>query len=160
MTVNQNRCACCGSTIVSGVEDESGNHYCNVFCRYKKTRPIFCEECVAETTHESTGGTYTVNSCGTMLLGAQLECPICHSVVKRKWFCLFLIPLIPLERYRVKPAGESSYYSRRLPKDSFLESSHRIEEEQRSGAGAPGYVQKLLKKGGQSEKTPKEQLRT
>jgi hypothetical protein len=76
----------------------------------------FCVACYLQTKDESPGDTWQVNFCGTRLIGYE-QCPICHSIIQIKWFCL-LIPIIPLGKYRViyseKSIFNSSYIGRKF----------------------------------------------
>ncbi len=71
----------------------------------------FCVTCRAQTTDESPGGTFTFNYVGTRLIGFRDICPYCGSVVQRKWFC-FVLPLVPLAKYRVLYLEEGGSYRR------------------------------------------------
>jgi len=73
----------------------------------------FCFRCWAETTDESPGLTLTINFIGTRLLGSDDPCPECGSVVRKMWFCVVL-PLIPLDRYRMIRLRRGQYIGRRL----------------------------------------------
>jgi hypothetical protein len=108
------RCICCGDTvIVSAVRDENGA-FCSESCRSFYKNPGFCSSCVEATTPESAGNLIQVNGCGRGFYGSRDRCPTCGSVVRTKCFCILLIPLIPLERYRVLHIGSTRYLSRRL----------------------------------------------
>lgn len=125
-----NKCAHCGSRIVFGVKDGE-DHFCDKYCLENHRYPGFCKDCVSETTEESTGGTSSINGIGTTLYGAASRCPNCHSVIKRKWFCIFCIPIVPLKRYRVKPVTSRTHISRRLPDEKCAESQFRVVEQAR-----------------------------
>ena len=73
----------------------------------------FCYRCWAETTDESPEGSFTVDLIGTRLIGADSECPTCHSAITTSWFCV-VVPVRRLGRYRVLPGGPKG---RRLKED-------------------------------------------
>jgi hypothetical protein len=97
-----------------GLQD-GDNRFCNTQCRDHYKHPGFCAECVAETTNESPGNTGSINGIGVRLYGASAKCPKCLSVIKRKWFSIIFIPVIPLKRYRIKPMTATRYLGRFLP---------------------------------------------
>lgn len=125
-----NKCAFCGARIVLGVKDGE-NHYCSKYCLENHRYPSFCKDCVSETTDESTGGTSSINGIGTTLYGNASRCPHCHSVIKRKWFCILCIPVVPLKRYRVKAVSAANHISRRLPDENLQASQFRVVEQTR-----------------------------
>lgn len=109
------KCTNCGITIMGGVR-EGDNRFCSKVCRNYFVHPGFCEQCVADTTPESIGGTYTVNALfGTRLMSWGAEaCPRCYSKVTRKWLWI-AIPLIPVSgKFRVQYQTRSHYLSRRM----------------------------------------------
>ncbi len=72
----------------------------------------FCRRCYAATTDESPGSTFTINVLfGFRFLGWSGECPRCESVERTLWF-LFVIPLLPLGKYRIKYVTEGLLNSR------------------------------------------------
>ena len=125
-----NRCAGCGAMIAFGIKDGE-QRYCNKYCQEFHKYPNFCKDCVAETTDEATGGTSSINGIGTSLYGSSSKCPNCHSVVKRKWFCIFCIPVVPLKRYRIKQVTAKLHIGRRLPDEKLQESQFRVMEQAR-----------------------------
>ncbi len=48
---------------------------------------------------------------------ARDRCPKCHSIVRQKAVCAFLIPIIPLGRYRVLYVDRKRYVGRKLRSD-------------------------------------------
>ncbi len=70
----------------------------------------FCAACYASTTDESPGNMFTFNFIGTRLLGGADPCAKCGSIVQRVWFC-FILPVIPLDSYRVKYVQEGFFSS-------------------------------------------------
>lgn len=109
------KCANCGSAIIGGPR-EGENRFCSKECQHYFLKPGYCEQCVADTTAEGMGGTFTVNFLfGTRLMSWGGEsCPRCFSKVMRKWLWI-LIPLIPVSgRYRVLYQTPKRYLSRRL----------------------------------------------
>jgi hypothetical protein len=119
-----NKCSSCGSAIVFG-KKEGEHQYCNDICREFHRHPGFCQVCENETTEESPGGTFTVNGIGTRLYGGAGKCPTCYSVIKRKWFCVIFIPLIPFGRFRIKLVAANHYLGRKLPDEKVRESQMR-----------------------------------
>lgn len=112
-------CTNCRTLILFGGERDMGGLYCSWQCRtwYWQVRlglPHFCDHCLAETTDQSSGSTYSLNGTGTSLFGWQRPCPQCNSAVRTKCACLFFIPLIPLGTYRVKFSTPSQFISRKL----------------------------------------------
>jgi hypothetical protein len=108
-------CANCKTPIIGGVRD-GNNRFCSKICRQFFLNPGFCQQCIADTTTESVGGTFTVNVLfGTRLMGWGAEpCPRCYAKVMRKWFWV-LIPLIPVSgKFRVLYQTPKRYLSRRL----------------------------------------------
>lgn len=108
-------CSNCGITIVGGVQD-GDKRFCSKVCHQYFSHPGFCEQCVADTTADGLGGTFTVNLVfGTRLMSWGAEaCPRCYAKVMRKWLWI-LIPLIPVSnRYRVLYQTRTRYLSRRL----------------------------------------------
>jgi len=119
-----NKCANCGATIVFG-KQTGDNQYCNDICRENHQKPGFCGDCVAETTDVSPGGTFTYNGIGTKLYGNDAKCPQCASVIKRKWFCILFIPVIPLKKFRIKQVTARRYLGRFLPPEHARRSQLR-----------------------------------
>ena len=62
----------------------------------------FCHTCWTTTTDESPGpvGFFRI---GTRLMGYEDPCSVCQSVVRTKWFCFLVVPLVRLAKYRVLP---------------------------------------------------------
>jgi hypothetical protein len=108
------RCARCNTAILFGGIREEGQIFCGRLCFENHKYQGFCPSCVAETKDTSPGGTYTLNGIGTKLYGNYVKCPTCFSVIKRKWFCVLLIPVIPLSRYRIKFVSGNRYIGRLL----------------------------------------------
>jgi endogenous inhibitor of DNA gyrase (YacG/DUF329 family) len=108
------KCANCGSAILGG-ESEGDLRFCSTVCHHYYRHPKFCDSCIAQTTDERIGGTFTVNLLfGTRLVGLGEHCPTCYSIVKRNWFW-FLIPLFPVSaKYRVLYQTPRRYLSRKL----------------------------------------------
>lgn len=105
-------CAYCSSTIIFGGKKEGGKNFCNSICLEIFKHPDFCADCIDETVDKSPGGTFTLNGIGTRLYGWGSKCPNCSSVIKRKWFCIAFIPVIPLAKYRIKNVSSSKYIGR------------------------------------------------
>jgi hypothetical protein len=131
-------CTNCRTLILFGGERDVGGVYCSWQCRtwYWQVRldlPPFCDHCLAETTEQSSGSTYSLNGVGTSLFGWEQPCPQCNSAVRTKCACLFFIPLIPLGKYRVKFSTPQQFISRqlvqrlpRLPPPSTLQSPFAV----------------------------------
>jgi len=112
-------CANCRTLILFGGQRDSAGVFCSWQCRtwYWQVQldlPPFCDHCLAETTDQSSGSTYTLNGVGTSLFGWERPCPQCNSAVRTKCACLFFIPLIPLGKYRVKFSTPQQFISRKL----------------------------------------------
>ena len=94
--------------------------------KYYNDNPIFCNNCMEETTDEGAGNMHRLNWTGTSFSGKKNECQICHSYITNKCFVFFNIPIIKLEKYRVKIVGQKfgllsgidhiQYISRKLKK--------------------------------------------
>jgi hypothetical protein len=109
------RCASCNGVIFFG-KKEGDLQFCNQTCMEFFAAPNFCQNCVDETTPESPRGTYVINGVGTRIYGNRSKCPNCFSVIKKKWFCIVYIPVIPLGTYRIKPVTVTRYLGRKLKK--------------------------------------------
>jgi|SRR5882724_10340210 len=109
------RCASCNSIILFG-KKEGDLQFCNQQCMEFFAAPNFCQSCIDASTSESPGGTYTLNGVGTVIYGNSAKCPDCFSVVRKKWFCIIYIPIIPLGTYRIKAVTASRYLGRKIKK--------------------------------------------
>ena len=109
------KCANCGTTLLGGGK-EGEKRFCSDRCKQWHSHPGFCQQCVAETTEEGVGGTFTINVLfGTRLMawGSEL-CPRCHSRAMRKWLWI-IIPVVPVSgRYRVLYQTQRVYISRKM----------------------------------------------
>jgi hypothetical protein len=109
------KCANCGSTLLGGGK-EGEVRFCSAQCRQFHAHPGYCEQCLAETTPEALGGTFSVNLIfGTHLMAwGNKPCPRCNSKVMRKWMWI-LLPLFPVSaKYRVLYQTRSRYFSRKM----------------------------------------------
>lgn len=106
------RCTVCNKSFFGGFRDGE-KRFCSIRCFTHSDKLDFCEQCRLQTMERSPGSTHTVNGIGTLFIGAKERCPHCHSVVRRKWF-LFLVPLIPMERYRIIHVDHARYIGRKL----------------------------------------------
>jgi hypothetical protein len=110
------KCANCRATLLGGGK-EGENRFCSKECRQFFSHPNFCEQCIAESTPESLGGTFTLNYViGTHLMGwgGGEPCPRCYAKVMRKWLWI-LLPLFPVtEKYRVLYQTRARYFSRKM----------------------------------------------
>jgi len=93
---------------------QDGKRFCSEECLGNFRYEGFCPDCVKETTDESSGNLSTVNGIGTVFLGRRHRCPVCYSAIRRQWFCLLYLPLIPLTAYRVKYNAQNVFFSRRV----------------------------------------------
>jgi hypothetical protein len=107
------KCANCEVRVVVGRKDEYGT-FCSRQCHDNFVHPGFCDVCVSSTTDEPSGRTFTINGIGTLLHGSGDICPICRSVIQRRFVCIGFIPVIPLSKYRVKYVAPSRFVSRKL----------------------------------------------
>lgn len=119
------KCTNCGAALLLG-KKVGDDLFCNDICLEHHLHPGFCPECVSETTEESPGGTFTLNGIGIRLYGTDAKCPTCRSVIKRKWFCIVFIPVIPLRRFRIKPVTVSRYMGRRILHENLRPSRMRV----------------------------------
>src|SRR4051794_17767371 len=74
----------------------------------------FCDNCIQETVEVGAGNTCTINGVGTTFYGKSQRCPHCGSVVRQLFWCVMLIPIVPLGKFRVLDCRGGSYFSRRL----------------------------------------------
>ena len=95
------RCATCNRAIVAGGRRDGNLRFCSLPCYAATEDGRFCANCVAETTMEGPGDMRTVNGIGTVLRGDDRRCPTCHSVAQQKWFQFIVLPVIPMDRYRI-----------------------------------------------------------
>lgn len=107
------KCDNCGGRSVRAIRDDRGS-FCSQACRSWAAFPRFCERCISASSDVSSGGTATINGIGTKLYGSGDRCPTCNSVIKRLFFCLVYIPLIPLGKFRVKHVTPSRFFSRKI----------------------------------------------
>ncbi len=120
------KCAYCGSRILFGSFSKDGYDYCNQICMEWHHFQGFCGDCVAETTDESPGGTSMINGVGTKLFSNSAKCPACFSVIKRKFFAVVFIPVIPLKTYRIRPMPRNRYIGRLLPSEKRQTAAARV----------------------------------
>ena len=117
------RCTNCNTVMWGGYKSGEGA-YCSLACYTASSLGDFCPECLAATTSDSPGGTFTFNSVGTRLFFSRDRCPKCHSIVQRKAVCALYIPLIPLAKYRVLYFGGNRYVGRKLRSDSDVRQAY------------------------------------
>ncbi|GMR23335.1 MAG: hypothetical protein BMS9Abin37_1753 [Acidobacteriota bacterium] len=70
--------------------------------------------CLTETINEDTGNLERINGVGRSLLGSGEPCRQCSSVVRRVWFTLLYVPIMPRSQYRVIPVSRCEFLSRKL----------------------------------------------
>lgn len=106
------KCKNCGDVMVLGKRE--GEHYfCSSECLNNFRHPGFCPDCSNETTDEPAGNLHTLNGIGLRFYGKKHECPVCFSAIRRKWFCVLFIPVIPCAAYRVKFNTRTIFFSRK-----------------------------------------------
>ena len=108
-------------------------HFCSNQCLTNYKHPGFCPECVAETGDEPAGNTRTIRGIGLRLYGNKASCPTCYSTIRRKFFCVVFIPVIPFKRYRVKYTAPTRYLSREIKPEQMRQSELRTQSEIRKG---------------------------
>ena len=113
------RCAVCQRAMAGGYR-AGADRFCSLPC-YTHSPTGFCKACLASTSNDAPGGTFTFNSIGTKLFFANDRCPECHSIVQRKAICALFIPLIPLGTYRVIYVGPSRYVGRKVVRHSVAQ---------------------------------------
>jgi len=74
----------------------------------------FCPQCTAETVEAGAREYYTIIGIGTILFGRSGKCPRCGSFIRRLFWCVLFIPILPLARFRFIRCRDGSYISRRL----------------------------------------------
>jgi hypothetical protein len=110
-------CTHCGSFgLTLPYRDNLGRTYCSEACmRWLGEGPrTFCQKCTFETTPQPTGNLQTINGIGTTFIGSSNICAECQSAIRRVWFTMLFIPLIPLRKYRVIQVSRQEFLSRRL----------------------------------------------
>ena len=96
------RCPNCHVTIFGGGLREGRLRFCGLYCLEHYIHPDFCADCLAETTAEAPASNSRSNGIGTDFFGGEAKCSICFSVIRRRSFCVLLIPICSLGHYRVK----------------------------------------------------------
>ncbi len=96
-----------------GGKTDGENRFCSNECLTNFKHPGFCQYCVSETTNEPSGNLRTFNGIGLRFYGSKNECPVCYSRVKKKWFCIIFIPVVPLASFRVKHNTRRIFFSRK-----------------------------------------------
>ena len=110
-------CTHCGAfALTLPHRDQLGRTYCSEACKtwVERGPTTFCQKCTFETTAQSSGNLGTINGIGTSFVGSADRCEVCRSVVRRVWFTVFLVPVIPLRRYRVIHPTPQQFLSRRI----------------------------------------------
>ncbi len=114
-------CSNCGHTIIFGGHQVGDNFLCSKKCEaeFIPSGKEFCESCLVETVEiaklrwraflfVAASKVYNGLSRKNIRFRSGLEfgplnknkCPRCGSVIAKLWIC-FLIPIIPLDRYRI-----------------------------------------------------------
>jgi hypothetical protein len=111
-------CASCGQAAITlPFKDGSGRTYCSEDCLlWGALGPTeFCARCQAQSDGRSSAGDMSrFNGIGRTFGKASERCPQCRSVVRRVWFTVLYVPLIPLGKYRVLHASPQQFWSQRL----------------------------------------------
>ena len=105
---------------------EDGHHFCSTECLNNYRHPGFCQDCLNETTDEPSGNLRTLNGIGLRFYGAKHECPTCYSTIKKKWFCVVFIPIIPRAAFRVKYNTRSVFFSRKTKPGLNVQVAQRV----------------------------------
>lgn len=108
------RCAQCRRRILFGGYADGNAHFCSIACFTAGPFQGFCHICTTTTTDESPDNTIVLRGIGTSLLPRNRRCAKCHSVLTKRWFVVFRIPIVPLEEYRVRWINNQRYVARRL----------------------------------------------
>lgn len=123
------KCENCGSRVVFGGKTLDGKQFCFDECLSYFKNPNFCSKCESESIDESPPYLHLyisgigvgfpqsvygksiynfavyINTLISKSFGSFFKretCSICNSTIRRYWFLLAFIPIIPLSRYRVK----------------------------------------------------------
>jgi len=78
----------------------------------------FCDVCRTDTVPVDTGNLVTFNFIGETFIGRSNTCPRCGSV-ERYMFFLFLLPIIPLGKWKVKYLSKRKFLARKMIKSPF-----------------------------------------
>jgi hypothetical protein len=70
--------------------------------------PVFCPDCVADSSEQTPGNISTTNGIGRMFYGNAEPCSKCGSTVRTLWLTFAHFPLIPLHSYHYKPQTEGA----------------------------------------------------
>lgn len=107
---------CSAFALTLPYRDALGRTYCSAACmQWLGEGPRgFCRKCQFETGTAASGNLQRINGIGTAFVGSSEACPTCRSVVRRVWFTVLFLPVIPLARYRVLHISPREFYSRRL----------------------------------------------
>jgi hypothetical protein len=97
-------------------QDDQGRTFCSAICRdyVAARRPGFCKQCQSETKEEQASLHMNELGMGWSFGRPTKECSQCHSAIRTLWVKLFLVPLLPLGRYRAIPTSPYHFASRRL----------------------------------------------
>ena len=112
-------CTHCGVfALTLPFRDNLGRTYCSEACmQWLGEGPrTFCKKCQFETVAQASGNLSRINGIGTGFGGSSDACSNCRSVVKRVWFTVLFIPVVPLAKYRVIQMSPHEFLSRRLRK--------------------------------------------
>ena len=97
---------------------------------YRSAASTFCARCTGATLDKPVTGLFTARHImGVRLVGSSRRCDECGSIIKTRWFWLF-IPLIPFGSYRVLRAGDptlltATLFTRKLPVMDWVQVSAR-----------------------------------
>ena len=110
-------CTHCGVfAITLPYRDNLGRTYCSEACmRWVGEGPrTFCKKCEFETVGQASGDLNRFNGIGTAFVGSSDVCPECRSEIKRVWFTVLFLPVVPMAKYRVIQTSPQEFLSRRL----------------------------------------------
>jgi hypothetical protein len=80
----------------------------------------FCEACKSSSSDVSAGNILSINFIGRGFIGSSNRCATCESVERNLYF-FFLIPLLPLGKWRVKNIESNRLMTRKVTASSFMD---------------------------------------
>ena len=109
-----NRCAVCERRVFFSTLKAGDDQFCSYYCYTYSEMPGFCGKCSSTTTDVSPGNTVIGGLFGSVLFGSADRCATCHSIVQRKRYIVFAIPLFRGPAYRVIYTNHTTYVGRQL----------------------------------------------
>lgn len=86
----------------------------------------FCEACKSTSSDVSAGNILSINFIGRGFIGSSNRCSTCDSIERNLYF-FFIIPLLPLGKWRVKHIESNRLMTRKVTASSFMDADdHRI----------------------------------